>query len=66
MTFAQAKAIDLAWNALVSQALQTLISIFSYKVFMKVLMIVTEQNSVSTSSTPLYHYVQAEPVLFGG
>ncbi len=47
MRFAQAKAIDLAWNTLVGRSLQTVISIFTYKVFMKALMRITEQNTIT-------------------
>ncbi|CZR52596.1 uncharacterized protein PAC_02473 [Phialocephala subalpina] len=47
MTFAQAKAIDLAWNTLVGRSLQTVISIFTYKVFMKALMRIAERNTLT-------------------
>ncbi|KAF8856426.1 hypothetical protein BDZ45DRAFT_476399 [Acephala macrosclerotiorum] len=47
MTFAQAKAIGLAWNMLVGRSLQTLISIFTFKVFMKALTRIAEQNTLT-------------------
>ncbi|KAH7419532.1 hypothetical protein BKA64DRAFT_19771 [Cadophora sp. MPI-SDFR-AT-0126] len=47
MAFAQAKAIDLAWNALVGRGLQAFLIFISCKVFYAVLMYISERHPVT-------------------
>jgi hypothetical protein len=47
MKFAQAKAIDLAWNTLVGRGLQVLIALFAYQAFTSTLMRFSEENQVT-------------------
>lgn len=47
MSFGYAKAIDLAWNALAWRALQALVGIVAYRVFMKSLIRLTKTDEVS-------------------
>ncbi|KAI9052190.1 hypothetical protein LZ554_003550 [Drepanopeziza brunnea f. sp. 'monogermtubi'] len=47
MIFAQAKAIDLTWNALVGRGMQALLIFLSCKVFFAVLLHIVERNPVT-------------------
>ncbi|PVH80015.1 hypothetical protein DL98DRAFT_572134 [Cadophora sp. DSE1049] len=47
MAFAQAKAIDLAWNAIVGRGMQTFLIFISCKVFYAVLMYISERHPVT-------------------
>ncbi|KAH9211412.1 hypothetical protein DL95DRAFT_392571 [Leptodontidium sp. 2 PMI_412] len=47
MAFAQAKAIDLAWNSIVGRGLQAFLMFVSCKVFYAVLMYITERHPVT-------------------
>ncbi|KAG4413734.1 hypothetical protein IFR04_013129 [Cadophora malorum] len=47
MAFAQAKAIDLAWNALVGRGVQAVLIYLSCRVFYAVLMYISERHSIT-------------------
>lgn len=63
MVFAQAKAIDLAWNALVGRGIQAFLIFISCKVFYAVLMHISERNPVTYE---LFAAVSLTPTMTNG